>query len=376
MSSSGTSSGAPHKRLPVKPSLENLRKRAKQLARARRLHLTEAQLCLARDHGFDSWATFVAHVASLRDRTEGWRREASEGLPKAANAGDLAAVHAILAAGGFTQHDLDLALARAVLRFGERREIAELLVEHGADPDGQYGADYGPIVFVTGECLDPGGLQFLIDRGADVGFAPIDTKYGKHCPLSYVLGSYVRGRNDAKHRMIEILIDCGAHLPAEVAPPVLAIHRGDAGALDALVAADPGLAARTFRELPYGNLPLTGATLLHCAVELGEIACVDVLLEHGADVNARSERIDGVGGQTPIFHAINTISDGNFYSLEHLARRAGPRVDLAVRATWRGQPTPVTPLEYAEQAAQPSDRGDHRPRIAEELALLRAWDHA
>jgi hypothetical protein len=29
----------------------------------------------------------------------------------------------------------------------------------------------------------------VIACGADVRFAPIDTKYGKHCPLSYVLGS-------------------------------------------------------------------------------------------------------------------------------------------------------------------------------------------
>jgi hypothetical protein len=360
------------KRLPVKSSLENLRKRAKQLARARGVKLTEAQHRLAQEHGFEGWAQLVAHVAALRDRTEGWRRDASENLPKASNAGDLAAVRAILAAGGVAQHDLDLALARAVLRFAERREIAELLVEHGADPDGQYGSDYGPIVFVTGECLDPDGLQFLIDHGADVTFAPVETKYGRHCPLSYVLGSYVRGRNADKHRAIDILLASGAHVPAEVAPPVLAIHRGDADALAAMLAEDPDLVARNLRDLPYGNLPLAGATLLHCAVELGEIECVDLLLERGADINARSN----AGGPTPIFHAINTVADGNFYTLEHLARRAGRSVDLSLRAMWRGQPTPVTPLEYAEQAALPSDRGDRRPRIADELALLRAWPRA
>jgi hypothetical protein len=360
------------KRLPVKSSLENLRKRAKQRARGERVHLTEAQHRVARDYGFDSWAALVAHVASLRDRSESWRRDASANLPKAANAGDLETVRALLAAGGVAQHDLDLALARAVLRFGERREIAELLVAHGADPDGQYGSDYGPIVFVTGECLDADGLQFLIDCGADVGFAPIDTKYGKHCPLSYVLGSYVRGRNPDKHRAIEILLGQGAHIPVEVTPPVLAIHRGEAATLDALVSTDPGLVTRRFADLPYGNLPLAGATLLHCAVELGELACVDVLLERGADVNARADHGDGLG-QTPIFHAINTVCDGNFTSLEHLASRLGAHVQLAVRATWPGQVAPVTPLEYAEQSAQLTGRGDHRPRIADELARLRNW---
>jgi len=367
-----SSSQRGRKRLPVKSSIENLRKRAKQRARTEHLALTEAQHRLARDHGFASWSALVAHVASLRDRSEAWRRDARANLPQVANAGDIATVQALLAAGDVAQHDLDLALARAVLRFGERREIAELLVEHGADPDGQYGSDYGPIVFVTGECLDPDGLQFLIDRGADVSFAPIETKYGKQCPLSYVLGSYVRGRNADKHRAIEILLAHGAHVPAEVAPPVLAIHRGDAAALARSLADEPGLATRRFADLPYGNLPLAGATLLHCAVELGELACVDVLLARGADVNLRAERDDGLG-QTPIFHAINTVSDGNFTSLEHLAAVVGPRIDLTVRATWPAQSAPVTPLEYAEQSAQPSGRGDQRPRIADELALLRSW---
>jgi hypothetical protein len=51
-----------------------------------------------------------------------------EPLPAAANRNGIDAVRQILGDGPFTQHDLDLALARAVLRFNERRTIAELLV--------------------------------------------------------------------------------------------------------------------------------------------------------------------------------------------------------------------------------------------------------
>jgi len=366
------SSASTRKRLPIRPSLEHLRKQAKRLARLEQLHVTEAQQQLAADYGFASWEALAANVESLRDRDESWRSDSSERLPKAAQANDLSLVRAILDAGSFTQHDLDLALARAILRFDERRAIADLLVQRGADPDGQYGADYGPIVFVTGEALVPDALQFLIDHGADVTFSPVDTKYGRHCPLSYVLGSYVRGHNAAKHRAIAILLDHTAYVPPEVTPPVMAIHRGDAEELASLLADAPALARQTIRDLPYGNLPLAGATLLHCAVEFGELACVDLLLDRGADINARAD-LDGGVGQTPVFHAINTIADGNFYTLEHLRARYVDRIDLDVCAMWRGQPTPVTPLEYAEQAAQPSDRGDHRPRIADELALLRMW---
>lgn len=363
-----TSSTA-RKRLPVRPSLEHLRKQAKRLARAAQLPLTEAQQRLAGDYGFAGWLELAAHVEAVRDHGEGWRRSASENLPKAANAGDLARVRAILEEGGFTQHDLDLALGRAVLRFVERRAIAELLVEHGADPDGQYGSDYGPIVFVTGECLDADGLQFLIDQGADVGFAPVATKYGAHCPLSYVLSSYVRGRNAARHRAIEILLAHGAHVPAEITPPVMAIQRGDADTLARLLDEDPALATRSFADLPYGNLPLAGGTLLHAAVELGELACLELLVAGGASFAARS----GGDGPTPIFHAIATVADGNFETLAHLARHHAGAIDLGVRATWPGQPVAVTPLAYAEQAALREDRGDPRPRLAEELALLRAW---
>ena len=353
------SSTSIRKRLPIRPSLEHLRKQAKRLARVQQLHLTEAQQRLAIDYGFASWEALAANVESLCDREESWRRDGSDRLPRAAQANDLARVRAILDAGTFTQHDLDLALGRAILRFDERQAIAKLLVQHGADPDGQYGADYGPIVFVTGEALVPDGLQFLIDHGADVTFSPVDTKYGRHCPLSYVLGSYVRGHNAAKHRAITILLDHAAYVPPEVTPPVMAIHRGD-----------PGLVRQKIRDLPYGNLPLAGATLLHCAIEFGELACVDLLVDRGADMNARAD-LDG--GQMPIFHAIDTIADGNFYTLEHLRARYADRIDLDMRAMWRGRPTSVTPLEYAERAAQPTDRGDHRPRIADELALLRMW---
>jgi hypothetical protein len=121
------SSQPPRKRLPVKSSLENLRKRAKQLARAENVHLTEAQHRLARDHGFENWARLAGHVESLRDRSEGWRREASENLPKAASAGDLATV-ARSSLQADSPYDLDPALARCSLR--RRREIAPV-VEHG-----------------------------------------------------------------------------------------------------------------------------------------------------------------------------------------------------------------------------------------------------
>src|SRR6185437_9557500 len=77
----------PERQLPVRPNLEQYKKQAKELARAcregdadalRRLRahsqhaaaghvaLSDAQLALAREHGFASWARFAAEIERMR----------------------------------------------------------------------------------------------------------------------------------------------------------------------------------------------------------------------------------------------------------------------------------------------------------------------
>jgi ankyrin repeat protein len=377
-----STSPSARKRLPVKPSQENLKKQAKRRAKLDAIQLAESQHRLAGEYGCRNWAELMHVVETMLRGSDqvAYVKYEMEALPKAANRSDIETVRAILASGEFTQHDLDLALARSVLAFDTRADIARLLVEHGADPDGQYGSDYGPIVFVTGECLDPDGLQFLIDHGADVTAGPIDTKYGKVCIMSHTLGTYARGSNERKHRMIDILLKHGAFVPPEVTPLFMTIHRGDAKGLADLIDTDRSLLKRRFVDMPYGNIALGGATLLHCAVEFGEIECIDELFKRYADINMKADVIDGVGGQTPIYHAINTVRDWNFPVLEHLADKVGKNIDMTVKATWRRfgevQAAPLTPLEYAEKAEREIDpkQAGNRPRVKDELELLRSLD--
>lgn len=379
------STPTPRKKLPVKPSIEHLQKQAKRRVKLQpSLKLAEAQHQLAREYGCKNWAQLARMVETmLRGANQlAYVKMDFEPLSQAAREVDIRSVREILSRGEFTQHDLDQALARS-LWYGEeagwrdRKEIADLLLEHGADPDGQYGSDYGPIVFGTGECLQPSGLQYLIDAGADVTFGRIRTKYGNVCLFDHVLGTYNRGRNERKHRMIEILLAHGAYVPPEVTPPILAIHRGDAAALGALLDVDPTLLKRTYADMPYGNMSLRGASLLHCAVEFGEIACAEELFKRVADINIKADVIDGLGGQTPIFHAINTNSDGNFPMLEYLAKRVSPWMDMSVRATWTayGEPQrkPMTPFEYA-QSADTLEARKWRKHVDEELAIVGSLD--
>ncbi|MFD9888823.1 ankyrin repeat domain-containing protein [Amycolatopsis sp. NPDC059027] len=57
--------------LPAKPSLEYLRKRAKDLARAESVKLSEAQFRIARQHGFPSWPKLQAYVRRVSEHGDG-----------------------------------------------------------------------------------------------------------------------------------------------------------------------------------------------------------------------------------------------------------------------------------------------------------------
>lgn len=380
-------SSRPHKKLPTNPSLEHLQKQAnRRVKQDPSLKLAEAQHQLAQEYGCKNWPE-LAHTVETMSRGS---KNLTPGpdftpLPAAANDGDLEEVRRILAAGNFTQHDLDLALARATCglsEFPQRRPLGELLLEHGADPDGQYGSNYGPLVFAACEWGDADGILFLIDAGADVSFSPIQTKYGPLCPLALILGTYVRGRNERKHRCIEILLAHNAMIPPEVTPEVFAIHRGDARQLGTLIERDPGLLSRKFPDMPYGNIALRGATLLHCAVEFGELECAEELLNSSmraenarADIDAPAEIIDGIGGQTAIFHAISGWRDSNVSLLEFLIRHGGEQINWKTKATFRlfGEviSPALTPLEYALRGVDETEASREKTR---ELELIRSAD--
>ncbi|MEM6334125.1 MAG: ankyrin repeat domain-containing protein [Planctomycetota bacterium] len=321
-----TSSSA-RKHFPVNPSLEHLQKQAKRRAKQQPdLTLAKAQHLLVKEYGCRDWVELTRVVATMSRQAS---RDAFEELPKAVNARDLDQIKAILASGEFTQHDLDLALACSALRFDERGEIARLLLDHGADPDGQYGsAGYGPIVFLTGEGLEPEGLAFLLDAGCDVTFAPIDTKYGKHGVMSHWLGTYVRGRNEPKHRGLRLLLD-----------------------------ADPDLVHRRYSDMPYGHMRLRGATLLHLAIDFQEAECVDLLLDRGANINAQADVVtddegDTFGGQSPIFHAIDSWMGYGRTLLKSLVERLGNDINWTVEGSikfYDGVKGPFTARQWLEQ---------------------------
>lgn len=107
--------------------------------------------------------------------------------------------------------------------------------------------------------------------------------------------------------------------------------------------------------------PLDGATLLHLAIDFDESEIFDLLLENGADVDARAavDR-DGFGGHTPLFNAV--VNCAAMYGRQRdaamtralLARgaRRDKRASVRKFLDWRENPgwheaRDVTPAEWA-----------------------------
>jgi hypothetical protein len=149
-----------------------------------------------------------------------------------------------------------------------------------------------------------------------------------------------------------------------------ALHRAKVirNRIDLLAAhldADPSLLRRRFPELDFGTtggrrLTLRGGTLLHVAAEYCNLEATTLLLDRGADIDARATQ--GVGGQTPTFHAVTQRGDEGLRVARLLVERGA---DLSVRARVPGhyeRPDEVlhcTPLEYAlafEDEPWPGDK--------------------
>jgi hypothetical protein len=209
--------------------------------------------------------------------------------------------------------------------------------------------------------------QFTIARL--YGFASCDHgfKVGDHLypgtALDYVIASYARSPQQLG-TCIDILLDAGGATKYD-APAVLQLLRGRLDNLAELIDADPALVLRRFSELDCGqtggrSLLLQGGTLLHVAAEYGHTAAVALLLDRGADINARATVDEtGVGGQTAMFHAVTQFDDGGLPVTQLLVERGA---DLAVRVKLPGdydRPGEIvecTALGYALRFGGPPQR--------------------
>jgi len=81
--------------------------------------------------------------------------------------------------------------------------------------------------------------------------------------------------------------------------------------------------------------PLHEVTLLHICAEFNHVSCAEVLVKHGADINAKAGFDEnGFGGQTPIFHTVNQILNQSIDMLNFLLGKSADLKYSVVGFIW------------------------------------------
>lgn len=374
--------------LPAQPHLDHLRRQARDLLRAARagdtaaaervlavsdrLTLAAAQLAVAREYGFASWAKLKTEVrsrsaglaqladefcqASIRDWTGRAARMlaarpelADYNIATALVLGDIVKVRRAIDAdpGLVTRsdertgwkalhvvcasqwHQLDPARADGLVT------VARLLLDSGADPNGRAAdGSWPPLRCAVAGTAHPAIVRLLLDRGA----VPEDDDL------------YLAGFADGDHDCLRMLLDGAADVP-QIARMALAapISRNDADGVRLLLEAgadprryldDDGADGGADTGLPCPVI--YAAVRSDCSAEI-----VDLLLAHGAE-----PELPGADGRSP--HAL-AVSKG--------------RTDLAALLRQHGASDDATELDVFLSACLRGDLADAK-RLASAPGFL------
>ena len=212
----------------------------------------------------------------------------------------------------------------------ERVELAQLLVEHGADVTGQSGGcGWTPLHFVSFKGVTQ-LVQFLVEHGADVtaqdknGTTPLHLAASSHIEIARFLvqhGACVTAQDKrgstplhnasygGNMELVQFLVECGADVTAKDEKGQTLLHQAAQSHKG-----NPDL-ARFLVE--HGNdvtaQDENGTTPLHWASSNGHVDFARFLVEHGADVTAQDK-----DRSTPLY---NASSGGNMELVQLLIER-------------------------------------------------------
>jgi ankyrin repeat protein len=190
----------------------------------------------------------------------------------------------------------------------------------------------------------PEGIRAALAAGASAT-ALINGK----APIECFIEGYLRSAQFGT--CLQILLDAGASIDD---PLLKAVLLDDAPALQRLLNI-PGQDLNRKLRVPCAFTSCEGVTALHICAEFNSVRCAQILINAGADVNARADMdADGFGGQTPIFHAVNSILNYCRPMLE-LVADTGADLDIRLKglvwgpgADWETLLLDVTPISYAQ----------------------------
>lgn len=203
--------------------------------------------------------------------------------------------------------------------------------------------DYLQKLIVDIECHSVDGIRECFDHG----ISPNDQFNRK--PLIYeLINEYPRGPKFKE--CIKVFVDYGLNFDDQV---LLSVLLDDAGYLDTQLSGNPGAMSKRY-SLDCTFTPLYEVTLLHICAEYNHVSCAKVLVNHGADVNAKAGFDEqGFGGHTPIFHTVNQNQNKCFDMMNFLLSESA---DLQLTVTgliwgkgyeWETFIPAVNPISYA-----------------------------
>jgi ankyrin repeat protein len=274
-------------KLPERASLEYLKKLAKDRLRTLRAavpaeqpapSLSEAQVEVARTHGFPSWRALKAEI----DRR---RAPLLAALFGACSEGDVATLSSLLAIDPGLVRERDSA-GRTVLHRAVRHPAAlVLLLAQGAEVDARDREDNATALHWAAAQGEAASVRALLDAGADV-HGPGDLHGGG------VIGWAARPDNE---EVVALLLARGARHDI-----FSAIALGDREEVERLVDEDPGCLAHRRSRFEQRQTPLHAATAPPDGLAgSADHAMIALLLDLGADVEAEDAK-----GRTPLAVAL------------------------------------------------------------------------
>ncbi len=198
------------------------------------------------------------------------------------------------------------------------------------------------------ETHSPGKIRAVIENGAD----PVKPVRGK-APVYWLIEMYTRSPRFAE--CLRVMLDAGATLND---PYMEAVLLDDADRLRNILTATGDIERTLHLDCAYTSL--RGVSALHLCAEYNSVECARVLLDTGLDVDVRA-KIDsnGIGGQTPLFHTVNSNSNHCRPMMELLVEAGA---DLDIRLTgllwgaecdWETVVFDITPISYAQCGLYP-----------------------
>ncbi len=200
------------------------------------------------------------------------------------------------------------------------------------------------------EVHSPEGIRDALAAGA----SPTDLIKGQR-PIDALIEAYLRSARFAA--CVRVLTDAGA----TIGNPLLeALLLDDDDALrDVLRTRGEGAASERL-SIRAAFTSCEVVSPLHLCAEFNCVRCARVLLDAGASVNDRAD-VDrkGFGGQTPLFHAVNSIHNFCRPMMELLVE-AGADVGIRLKALvwgrgadWETLVLDVSPISYAQCGLYP-----------------------